>query len=277
MAHSTRSLKLGDLHDMDLIRIFSHLGLQETTHTSARTRARTSAQTLVSRSSCPGLIYTLGWMPIEMQPVADTCVLTRAPAARPPCRHRRVPLVCRRFAALCQHPQLLPEEAEMGAGYNDELGRLRSLAEWLVRRAAGTVRVLRLHLSSNFRNAAGPGPAGLGGLPATTVSDQAEIIAETLNAIAACATRGALQELDLTLDGLPPFRLSSATVAALSGLRCLKIEAVGGVVNNGKDGQLAVVGPLHTMTALRELHLTGKGCCACCMLRAQWLPCMQRG
>ena len=54
---------------------------------------------------------------------------------------------------------------------------------------------------------------------------------------------------------MPAFRFSAASAAALGGLRALHLAASGADPSALLDGHLAVVGPLHTMRALRDLDL----------------------
>ncbi|KAL4422625.1 hypothetical protein ABPG75_008822 [Micractinium tetrahymenae] len=169
-------------------------------------------------------------------------------------RLRSLPRVCRRFAELCSAPQLLPGDVRVRMMPSGELERMRSLAEWLVRRGAGAVRRLQLHLTLCMRDSDAD---GLNIFPSTDDADQLEVLAEALQAVAFCAARGSLQDLDLELEFLPAFRLSAATAAALSALRRLQLRVVGSVPGS-EDGMLAVVGPLHTMTALQELSLHGE-------------------
>lgn len=76
------------------------------------------------------------------------------PCPPPPCRHRLLPLVCRRFGDLCYSPQLLPTAFDLNLHLDGQLIRVRSFAEWLVRRGAGRVQRLHLRLSLNMRNEA---------------------------------------------------------------------------------------------------------------------------
>lgn len=69
-----------------------------------------------------------------------------------------------------------------------------------------------------------------------------------------------LQDLHLSLEFVPAFRFSSATAAALAGLHTLRLDVEGTDAPDEPtlDSQLAMVGPLHTMTKLRDLHLHGE-------------------
>ena len=110
---------------------------------------------------------------------------------------------------------------------------------------------LKLHLGPFFRNeadAVGDGlveeePDGL------MDADGAEILQSVLVAVAACAAAGSLTHLELELDDvMPSFRLAS-WAAALHRLRSLRLLVI--------TAPLAVVAPLHSMTALQDLALRG--------------------
>lgn len=67
--------------------------------------------------------------------------------ALPPCRHRSLALVCRQWAQLVHSPVLLAS-LEIKVGPPRPLPRLRSLLEWLARRAVCQVRQLRLEVAT---------------------------------------------------------------------------------------------------------------------------------
>ncbi|KAL4422626.1 hypothetical protein ABPG75_008823 [Micractinium tetrahymenae] len=137
----------------------------------------------------------------------------------------------------------------------NELQRMRSLAEWLVRRGAGAVQRLELHLTLAARGVEGD---GLDDLESKDDGDQLEVLTDALQAIAFCTARGGLQELEMHIDFMPSFRLGAAMAAALAGLRRLQLRVSGGDPGT-EEGLLAVVGPLHTMTAL-QVHRAGWVC-----------------
>lgn len=212
-------------------------------------------------------------------------------APLPSCSLRSVELVCRRFHELSRNaPQLHLTAVVMKQHLRTALVRVRSLAGGQARfqcsqcaavsprRALLPAQASRSALPCRVARAARrqcaapahesqPAPRQRGrdaegdGLPpntdATESGDQLEQLTETLQAVAFCAGRGGLQELNLRFDFLPAFRFSAATTAALAGLRSLRLSVSGGGPD-GADGLLAVVGPLHIMTALRELRLRGE-------------------
>ena len=220
-------------------------------------------------------------------------------------------LVCRRFHELSRDaPQLHLTAVVLPHSPSRALVRVRSLAEWLVRRG-GPVRSLRMRLGLSLRS--GDGAAEGDGFDpdseTTDAGDHQELMTEALQAVTYCAARGALQvrppgprragaacqavrrsagpagrprlpdgpaaslrcpeahrartpapwsrpqELSLSFDYMPAFRFSAASAAALGGLRALHLAASGADPSALLDGHLAVVGPLHTMRALRDLDL----------------------
>ena len=61
------------------------------------------------------------------------------------CRHRSLALVCRQWSQLVHSPALLASlDVTIDARTERLMPRLRSLVEWLARRAAGHVRQLHL-------------------------------------------------------------------------------------------------------------------------------------
>lgn len=194
------------------------------------------------------------------QPVATT---NQPPITPQPCRLGSVELVCRRFRDLSRDaPQLHLTAVVLQSHFLSALVRVRSLAEWLIKRG-GSVQRLNMQLSVNLRSEGSTAEGD--GLDfeseATDRGDQLELLTEALQAVAFCAARGSLSELQLCFEYLPAFRFSSATAAALAGLRKFSLTVQGGGIPDEQDlfdGLLAVVGPLHIMTGLRELHL--KGC-----------------
>lgn len=132
-------------------------------------------------------------------------ILGRRPC--PACRRRCVPLVCRRWAALVNTPELLAEVALGKDLKAHAAASLRSFIAWVVRRAAPHVR--RLHLSLDL---GGPG----GGL---------DVLPTAVACALACCAFGGLDELSLcVLNG----GLELGWAAALTSLRSLKIDAVDG-------------------------------------------------
>lgn len=136
-----------------------------------------------------------------------------------------------------------------------ELVRVRSLAEWLVRRGAGHVERLHISVALNMRDESESD--GLDGQRTTEKDDQAEILLEMMQAVAVCAARGTLRDLQLRTESVPAWRLSAALVAAARG-GGLERLGLTHIPQTGFPGAMAVVGPLHTLTSLRELHLQGE-------------------
>ena len=98
---------------------------------------------------------------------------------------------------------------------------------------------------------------GLDGQRTTEKDDQAEILLEMMQAVAVCAARGTLRDLQLRTESVPAWRLSAALVAAARG-GGLERLGLTHIPQTGFPGAMAVVGPLHTLTSLRELHLQGE-------------------
>lgn len=87
----------------------------------------------------------------EPHPTHAAASPLRPPPLTPPCRLRTVELVCRHFHELsCNAPQLHLQAVVLPAHHYAALARIRSLAQWLVRRG-GAVERLELTLSIALR------------------------------------------------------------------------------------------------------------------------------
>ena len=176
---------------------------------------------------------------------APGCIRERAlrpDAWRPPnrhtlvaprsCRHRALPLVCQRFWRLVNSPQLL---ASISLVLEREpwVPRLRALCHWLLLRAAGCVRRLRLE--------------ALQYVGTEQEAGEAEALATAI--AMACAAGGGLEQLEL-LGGLCLGTCSSWLVA-LRGLRRLSLQC-------SEHGYVAVTASLEALSSLQELHLSAE-------------------
>ena len=128
-----------------------------------------------------------------------------------------MPLVCKRFAALCSSPELL-QTITVQLTEPALLPKLRSLCRWLVRRAAGHADVLEIALERTDRS---QGPSLVG-------EDGAEAVAALAAAVAACDAAEPLLRLDLELDALGvPLRLSAWAAALGKYLYHLRVATSG--------------------------------------------------
>ena len=144
-----------------------------------------------------------------------------------PCGHRALPLVCQRFQRLVHTPQLLHSVClTFPAG--EWLPRLRALCRWMLLRAAGSVRQLRLGATAY--------------LP--TVRHACEVEALVASSVVACAAGGGLHDLELSCGLLPA--VSSWLVALRGSLRRLSLHY---------DGHLIIETPLEILSSLQELHV----------------------
>ena len=152
-----------------------------------------------------------------------------------PCRHRALPLVCRRFEDLVHSPPLLASvELDVGQDSDDRvLPRWRSFFQWLTLRAAGHVQHLELDAEP-----AGNAPA----------EDSDEILCMIAAGVTACCTGGGLADLQLYYTGIH-VRLGGS-VAALRGLTRLSVAVQ-------EEAQLDLAASLHTLRRLQHLELCG--------------------
>ena len=160
-----------------------------------------------------------------------------------PCRrHRCALLVCRRWRRLVVTPQLLHticfslrDDLEPHIDPRVTTSGTLSLAEWLIRLAAGSVQHLLLDLTT------------LPGLPRT---DGQEVVAALAAAIVACATAGeGLLELQLRMEYLPTHVNDWWLRAGARRLRRLTLYTF--------DADLSVSAPLHCLLHLEQLDLSG--------------------
>lgn len=162
--------------------------------------------------------------------------------------------MCRRWWQLVNSPQLLAEvdvsialwrpawDAPYFASF---LKRIRRLCEWMLKRAAGRVRRLRLHL--------------------TVACSRFDALDEVQTAVVAmvvgCGAAGGLRQLSLVLEMPHTLFMLSNWVPALSGLQRLEISTLAPRSASGAavtQATLGAVGPLHTLTGLEQLSLYGE-------------------
>lgn len=161
--------------------------------------------------------------------------LGSATALLPACRHRALPLVCRRWAHLANAPELLRAVKVAWKTHRLRDGHilqwLRSLCAWLVSRAAAHVQHLDLALCD---------------LSWTEWSEEQQAEAEQAleSALAAC---GSLAELRLMTNLV---HSAGAWVAPLHSLRRLHLT----LMSEARD---TPVWALHHLTALDQLELLG--------------------
>ena len=186
-------------------------------------------------------------------PTAAAC-----PAAAPCCRHRAVPLTCRRLSQLVNAPQLLrtvefDSTVAPVATVRRYLPRAQSFACWAVRHAPGAVRRLLLKAAAH-RSLESPHDEG------------GVVWSEMMGVLAACGTAGSLQEVQLFVQ-FSAESLSSWLPVALRSVRLLDLDV--------EEGSLVVDVPLAAMTALEHLRLdvsAGFGGGGLCFSPAASLP-----
>ncbi|KAI7845055.1 hypothetical protein COHA_001420 [Chlorella ohadii] len=145
-------------------------------------------------------------------------------------RHSSLALVCCEWSELVHSPELLGslDITICSADTGRLLTRLRALAEWMARKAAGQVQQLRLHFEA------------VGELEDAERSEPAVLVA-----VAAVAARS-LRELSVTAKGVPLTPLGP-WLALLEQLTSLELSSNQDVVH--------VSGFLHCLSELRHLRL----------------------
>ena len=170
------------------------------------------------------------WPALSRAPNCPGCGLLSSTTnlIRPTCRHKAVPLVCRRWRQLVNSHPLLSSVALALSG----LPRLRSFCEWVLLRASQHVTHLDLTLGRLLGDEAGE-PTGL-----------------LAAAVAACGAGGSLAELRLKFSSESYDQTFECTtwIAALRSLRRLTIAV---------EGDLNVMVSLQPLTALQLLTLDG--------------------
>ncbi|PRW33618.1 tubby-like F-box 3 isoform X2 [Chlorella sorokiniana] len=156
-------------------------------------------------------------------------------------RHSALALVCRQWAELVHSPALLdsldmPIEIDSGR----PLPRMRLLADWLVRRAAGHVRRLHVEIKTFVENDDENSYLAAAG-------QRREAAAALIAALPQLA--GGLRELSLDTSHLPLPPLTATWLAPLAGLTSLALISDSGI--------LGPVETLRCLTALQRLRLDG--------------------
>ena len=169
--------------------------------------------------------------------MSSCCSGCFAPAL--PChRHRSLALVCKQWEQLVHSPALLASlDVSIQASLERLMPRLRSLVEWLARRAVGHVRQLRLTT----------------GVPQDEETNEwQDYEAAATLGTAVTLLGGSLRELSLSTHRvlLPP---PSSWLVPLAGLTSLELASTG--------ADLLFTAPLRCLTALRRLSSRPRGTC----------------
>jgi hypothetical protein len=162
-----------------------------------------------------------------MPPPILAVIFFRPDAICPKCRHKAVPVVCRRWRQLANFQPLL-QSVKLGITGPQHLPRLRSFCEWMLLRASQHVSHLDLKLGS------------------PVAAEAEESTALLAAAVAACRAAGCLTELRLELSPASHTFECTSWIAALHSLRQKTIVT---------SGFLFVRVSLQPLTALQELTL----------------------
>jgi hypothetical protein len=217
---------IGQLPDEVVVSIFAPLSLKE------RCVCLSGKTVLRARQAGP-------WVHVQTR----LMLAQAASMPHPPCRrHRCAPLVCRRWRRLVIAPQLLHticfslrDDLEPHINPRVTTSGTLSLAEWLIRLAAGRMQHLLLDLTT---------------LPGLPRADGQEVVAALAAAIVACATAGeGLLELQLRMEYLPIYVNDWWLRAAALRLRRLTLYTF--------DADLSISAPLHCLLHLEQLDLSG--------------------
>lgn len=185
------------------------------------------------------------WEPAGHQCQAGTSTLSLH--LPPPCRHGTLPRVCRRWWRLANSGQLLADLdisiVFASDGYGAFLLRVRRLCEWVLRRAAGHVQRLQLHLTA----------------ACWELHAAEEVCTAVVAILVGCGAAG-LRHLRLRLEVPDTEFWLSSWVPALRSVQRLEVAAgppVAARHSTRSEACLMAAAPMRSLTSLQHLALKG--------------------